>query len=271
MSHRRRSFLLYALVAVFFVTFPLIVLFANGYRLSKDWGIAETGGIHIASLVPGATLSIDGKKAENAGAFETGFFVQNFLPATYEVKVEKEGYTTWIKHISVQTQFVSEGFALLLPSDLRELSATTTAGEIADADVLFAAPQIKTEGILRSFPAGARMSRKVVISKQNGVYSASWRGTLDDVPYFFCTDECHPAIQLSGLPKDTLSFDFYPGRNDVLLVDTPATLYAYEIDQREPATLVPVFHGPHSGFRVADSGAVYVRVGTGAYGTIQLP
>lgn len=90
-------------LAVYFAS-----LYARGYRLDTENGGVSASGIFVIKSVPdGAEVYIDGefKTATNATI--------NVVPGTYDVKVEKEGFISWEKQITIEKEIVTERTAHL--------------------------------------------------------------------------------------------------------------------------------------------------------------
>lgn len=114
-KQRSRSFLL--LVLIFIIIAPLILLYSFGYRLDSSYTLQKTGGVFIHSDIANSSVFIDGKYFKNSGIFIRNTLIQNLTPnKKYKIKVQKNGYQSWIKDMAVYPSIVSEGRVLLLPN-----------------------------------------------------------------------------------------------------------------------------------------------------------
>ncbi|OGZ42147.1 MAG: hypothetical protein A3C80_01895 [Candidatus Ryanbacteria bacterium RIFCSPHIGHO2_02_FULL_45_43] len=122
-TYRRTLFLISSIL--FFIAAMIIVLFSLGYRLSKDGGIVKTGGLFIAS-VPSTEVQIfvNNKFVKKTALISRSIFMQSLTPATYNIRIEREGFHTWEKNIVVEPERVSEVRALMVkdPVDGKILS-----------------------------------------------------------------------------------------------------------------------------------------------------
>jgi len=105
-----------------------------------------------------------------------------------------------------------------------------------------------------------RELQKTIAWLDEGDVIVSWVGDEDLIPYFFCEADCKKLIGLS-FNEDITRFDFYPGRNDVLLVLTELGLYAAEIDDRSGQNVQPVYLGKNLDFRVQDGSTIVIKEG----------
>ena len=55
-----------------------------------------------------------------------------------------------------------------------------------------------------------------------------------------------------------LSFDFFPGRDDLLLLQLENGIYVSEIDDRSPQNVMPIVSGLGYDFKVKD-GRIYIK------------
>lgn len=120
----RRALLIFFIII--FITFtPLIIYYAQGYRIDWHSGrIVKTGALSIDSYPSNATIYLDGslgksnfiekilEKIKNilglrklAGTTPSIF--HNLTKDKYEVKVEKKGYWPWIKKLEIEKEKVT--------------------------------------------------------------------------------------------------------------------------------------------------------------------
>lgn len=91
-------------LAVFLLITPFLVLFARGFKI--DWEkrqIVKTGTIVVKTLPENASVYLN-DELERKNTPYTGRFI---LPGTYDVRVEKEGYQSWTKRLSIIPQLVT--------------------------------------------------------------------------------------------------------------------------------------------------------------------
>jgi len=86
----------------------LAIQFGRGYRLSRDGNLSGTGLLAANSYPAGALIVIDGQ-AYSKVTDDT----INLSPGVYQIKIEKEGYTSWQKNLSVEAGVVAQSNAEL--------------------------------------------------------------------------------------------------------------------------------------------------------------
>jgi hypothetical protein len=131
-----RKRILWILFFVFLVLTPILIGYSKGYRLDDALGLIQTGGIYLHSDVSNTSVFLDDEFVENNGAFIKNTLIQDLLPNRYyAVRVEREGYQSWVKVLSVKPNLVTEARVLMLPSvfDWKTILATTTIA-VSDAE-----------------------------------------------------------------------------------------------------------------------------------------
>jgi hypothetical protein len=118
MTKKGRSILFFALVLVFAIIAPGIILYSQGYRFDiKEMKFLKTGGIYVKAYPSGVNVSIDGKYKSTTSSFSRDLLVQNLFPASHAVKLEKTGYRSWEKSLKVEETKVAEAKFVILFSD----------------------------------------------------------------------------------------------------------------------------------------------------------
>ena len=87
-----------------------------------------------------------------------------------------------------------------------------------------------------------------------------WLGDENSIPYYFCKDEvCDTKIQIA-LKAAPLHFDFYPGKDNYVLVTMSDGIYAYEIDERWSAQNFSLLISDKKiDFRIGPAGTLYIK------------
>lgn len=107
--------LFWASLAIFFVMVPVVTLYALGYRLDDSWNLKKTGGIYVSSDISGSEIFFEGNFEDRTNLLQSGAFIDNLSPGTYQVQVLNEGYQPWKKNLEVNSQLVTEARAILIP------------------------------------------------------------------------------------------------------------------------------------------------------------
>lgn len=93
---------------------------------------------------------------------------------------------------------------------------------------------------------------------EDGSVIVSWIGKEDRNPYYYCTiEECKKSIKVN-FDKKILSFNFMPGRNDVIFVLNEEGLWATELDDRSVRNIQPIYFGDNIDFRINSNNRVVV-------------
>src|SRR3989344_2766887 len=122
----RKMILSTALVLILLICGTVIaVLYATGYRIVPKNGrtvVEGTGLLVLTSKPDGARVYVNNKLTTATDQ------TINLEPNTYEIKIEKDGYFTWKKKITIKEGEVSQAYALLFPTTPK-LEPITTTGE----------------------------------------------------------------------------------------------------------------------------------------------
>jgi hypothetical protein len=111
MRLKTRLGILIGFVVVFLVSAPITILYTSGYRWNwKKQRIEKIGVMFLRSKPNDATVMIDGETT----SFHTPARITNLLPGTYDVRVNKVGFSAWEKHLTVQSELTTfaEGIQL---------------------------------------------------------------------------------------------------------------------------------------------------------------
>lgn len=126
MKLKTRRTLLAACVILFLLIFPLVVIRNFGYSYDlKEKKLVRTGIIYItANPQDNIKIFVNGKeeneKLSVKGIFKKDYALYNLMPQTYNIRVSKDGYSGWEKHLSVSPGLITYAEPLLLslkPSD----------------------------------------------------------------------------------------------------------------------------------------------------------
>lgn len=91
-------------VILFLITTPILVLYARGFQI--DWNtykFVKTGAMVIKTHPTKATVFLNNRLKST----ETPLNLRFLPPADYEVRIEKDGYQTWTKRLTVRSQLVT--------------------------------------------------------------------------------------------------------------------------------------------------------------------
>lgn len=161
------------LVVAFIASLALIIAFARGYRIDlQKQNFTSTGIIAISAYPKASKVYING---ELKGVTDINITLP---PATYEVEVKKDGYTSWKKKITLKGELVPTLDVLLYPlnASLTPLTnlAPNKAISLAQSDkiLLFSENEDNTkDGIYLFEPSRGPLSfftpLKLIVLKKN--------------------------------------------------------------------------------------------------------
>jgi hypothetical protein len=214
--------------------------------------------------------------------------VKDLRPDTYSVKLVKDGYIDWKKNIEVMAEKVSEAYPFLIP---KQIVTTPVPAQIPKSAIasssLIANPEYKD--LLSFFATTTKVSvpikkvvvatstkatttypsiesKKLVIEKIGGDLKATWNGSSQDTPFYFCIqnkDGCVSNFVVYSA-QNIGTFNFYPSRNDVILVVVNSKIMVVELDKREPQNIVELYQSTTQealDFRVVDNETIVIKEG----------
>lgn len=198
----RRLFYLSATL-VFGLTSPLLLLYAQGYRMDfKHVRVIRTGGLLITSFPDRAAVTIDGSVlGSTTPRLHTGLY-----PGSYEVTVQREGFQTWREHVQIIAQKITALEATLLPTHpaITSFAITRTMSYSYD-------PHGKKLAIAHS-PEHGRMRLSTIDTKTNAFHDIAEMTGIE-----------HGTPQLSWSRQGTYLSILVPGKNFAILRSENAT------------------------------------------------
>ncbi len=274
---RRIYFIVFAIV--FIVCIPVVILYAVGYRLDATFAPFRTGGILVQNQFSDAQIVLNGVLEKRTNIFQRNIFLDNLKPGLYTIEVIKDGYQPWKQHLPVVVEQVSPTVVFMLPTNITFATVTpmivatpaTTIGTTTVATTSkkkVAIPEANPDyplaqklfAVASSTSATTtRLFQKVALVQGTSTVNMIWTGLLSDAPYQFCfIDICRETILLPLSYADRI--DFYPGRNDVVVISRGGKIYAQQLDIRDLPPAQQIYSGEKPDFRF-DGETIYVRDG----------
>lgn len=252
MTPKKKIIFLLGLVGIFIIVIPVLIFYSLGYRLNSQFRLVKTGGIYLVNNESDAVVMLNGKDMKRSNIFEKDMLIRNLVPNTYYVRIEKNGYRPWKKNVKVQEEKVEVCYPLLLPLKLNpqfvpkyllkdkikkkykanaEYTDAMKVFNTYDNPVKSMIPGWENSDIKKyKLDANRRLNKKVLLSRQGNKIYVKWIGMNDNRPFFI--DSAEKKLVYSS-DKNILSFGFFPGRKDSMLVLLDdLNLYAIEIDTR---------------------------------------
>ncbi len=106
--------------SIFVAVAPILTLYVQGYRIDfKNKKLTQTGGLFIKTINPKQVeVYLDDNLAAKTDFFFSSTLIENLLPKTYNIKVQKQNYYTWEKNLEVKEKQVVEAKNIVLfPKD----------------------------------------------------------------------------------------------------------------------------------------------------------
>jgi hypothetical protein len=116
---------------------------------------------------------------------------------------------------------------------------------------------------LMDIASSSVLSEKTMVREREGILAwieggnvvAIWARTEDPIPYYFCIETCKDSLVIDW-SEDITRFEFYPNRNDVVVVGTERGIYAVELDSRSQRNIQPILEAPGLDFRFENDGTL---------------
>jgi hypothetical protein len=124
LTTKQRTISISILAFIFIILAPIIILYSFGYRIDRQFTLQKTGGIFIHSTIPNASVFLDDEYVKDNGLFIKNVIIQDLTPnQSYSIRVQKDGYQSWVKDIYVYPTIVTEARLLMLPEkyEVREI------------------------------------------------------------------------------------------------------------------------------------------------------
>lgn len=272
LSKNRRLVYLLFFSAVFVICVPLFILYAKGYRfdINKAFQISETGGLYINTDQSGISIYVNGEIVRKTSIIQKSVFVQSLKPGTYQVSVSKDAFQTWNKTLKVFPEIVTEArsFSLKKEPTLTEITKNLNSGDVATSSSRIAVRNPEYALINALFATSTQSTfkvRNILVKNEGGRLHISWTGENDSIPNYFCESSVCKREIIINSDADVESFDFFPGRDDLLIIHLENGVYVSEIDDRSPQNIQSIVLGTDYDFRVKDGSEIYLKKDTKIY------
>ena len=116
MTRTTRRILFYCAIALFVGVSYVVLIYAQGYQYSfSEQKFIRSGALYV-NVNTSASVFINGKLKTSTSLLGNSASVGGLLPATYTVSVQKEGWSTWQKKVTIIAGFVEDfNHVMLLP------------------------------------------------------------------------------------------------------------------------------------------------------------
>ena len=114
----KRAIAFYVSVLLFFITLPILLSYALGYRIDyMALKAYKTGIIFINSTPSGAVIYINDKLYNNV----TPAQIEELKPGAYKVRVKREGFYPWEEELTVKPNMVTKADSIILFPIMQEM------------------------------------------------------------------------------------------------------------------------------------------------------
>lgn len=286
-SHKKRVIYFIVFSVLFLLCIPIIVLYSMGYTIdSTTFGLSGRGGIYVMVQEPGVNVYVGDDLKKTTSLFQKEVLVKGLRPKEYLVVVGSDEFWPWAKTVNVSEGEVSPLYPLLLPKELAVTVIPKADEMYAQVLKLFAvepkaspvaaknqaqvstnlgptSSTVSSEVVTKVIPASEIISRRNMrVWKDGNLVFAHWAGGNGDIipPYFCYKKECTDTIPIFEANMPIGRIDFYPDRDDVIIMTLDRSIYAVETDVRTYHNFYPLYQGTKPDWRVEDS-TIYIKDG----------
>ncbi|GEM_PF-1368504 len=116
MTTQIRRLIFYILIIIFFILTFFIIPYSNGWHFDFDtFKFVKLGGLYLNVEPTEAKIRVDKLNFEiKSGFMKSGILIANLFPKTYYVSIQKDGYQSWNKNLSVKPSLVTEIYQIIL-------------------------------------------------------------------------------------------------------------------------------------------------------------
>lgn len=263
LSPRKRRIYVLLMALLFFVSVPLALFYANGYRYEGGFGFLQTGGMYLTVSYDEATIFLDGEEIERTGFLNKSFYIDNLAPSSYDVRVTRKGAHEWNRTLRVEPQVVTKAdvvLPLLKPLFVRltrgGITSSTTRGVSADLYDTYSAA-------FRTYATSTK-AKDIVATIEHGDIRVRWMDPGRQPPDNFCfvPAACVPEIAVEAGGEQALSVGFFDG--GVVYATREGGVHFSEIDVRSTPTTVSLYPKAGAGARVVNDSLI-VKDGSALY------
>lgn len=130
MKRKNKIFLFFGCIGLFLLITPVIIFYSQGYRFDfEKRKITQTGGFFFKIRPKKAKIYINDRFKEETDFLFGSVLIENLLPNTYKIRVEKEGFQKWEKQLKIEEKKVTEAKNILLFPENLSFEVLTTGSE----------------------------------------------------------------------------------------------------------------------------------------------
>lgn len=271
--YKYRLFFLLFFVIIFIIGIPILIFYSAGYTFDRTLGVlSPRGGIYVYTPESGTSVFVGNELKNVSSFFKHEILVDGLKGGQYLVLAANDNDWPWAKLVTVKTGEVEALFPIMVPKVVADTQIKSTEANFLLAERLFATTTTESSVFLAATSTITNtIARKKVEAwlDSNNIY-AEWQGSNDAAPHYYCDDAnvCTQPVPVFPSVLPIRHIDFYPARNDAIILALDNGIYAVEIDRRPYQNFYPLYHGDAPDFRVSGN-LVFVK-DKGVYSTLNL-
>lgn len=247
-------------VLLFFIGFPVLVFYSAGYSWDDTFGISARGGIYVFTPEPNTSVFLGNELKNVSGFFNKELLLNDLKPDQYLVLATNDQFWPWAKVVEVTEGQVEALNPLLIPKVIEVEEIEKTDSIRRNLIAVFATTTVSAVPVTNSTSTpGALIKKNVKIWHSGAKLFAQWQGSSGVIPEYFCNGgNCTKPIQVFEAYDSIRTIDFYPSRDDAIILALDNGVYVIEIDKRPTQNFYPLYRGDSPDFRVYRN-QVYIK------------
>lgn len=251
LSSRKRRLYVWLFVAIFFISVPLALLYAGGYRYKSGHGFVQTGGIFVSIPYSDAAVFLNGEERGRSNILNRNFYIDDLAAATYEANVIRQGMHPWTRILVVEPKLVTDVDVFLVPQTLN--IAQVTASKTAASGTLQVSPQVFADYLaaFKKASATTTTSRLGTLQLEKGGVFLRWKKEEPVLPSIYCVrpSSCVNEVPVIGKEQGVSNAAFFSG---VVAYTTRRGIFIKEADIRPGPIIIPLYERSGADFRIID-------------------
>lgn len=273
----------YWITAGAFVLIALLILvaifYSKGFRFDlhrslNAVSLIRPGELVISGLESKDRVLVDGKEIPITVSSSTATI--SLSMGEHQIIISRSGAFPYAKTLWMNEREGVQLRPFLLPQIPLARSVRLDNAEGRSLRDLIVARKVPTEANPRRSDDPTGKGDVVVAYATGTSIIAVWNGSLETTPRAFCTGDtesgCGRFVEVTKLTEPLDGLEFYPGRNDVLIISTDGDIYAIELDKQPIQNFQPIYTSEKKALFMAvpQSTGIFI-LGTSTLLGIELP
>lgn len=237
-------------IAIVFILIAGGIFYSKGFRLDLHRSLnvisfIKPGDVVIKGLQEKDRVLLDGKEIPITISSSTATI--SLSEGEHQIIVSRDNAFPYAKTLWTNPNEGTTIHPFLLPMTPIARSVRFDNAEGKSLLNLIKARKVPTESAPRRSD-DPKETGDVVLAYATGTsIIAVWNGDSKTTPEAFCTGDtesgCGRYLLVTKLTEPLDGLEFYPGRNDALIISTGGNIYAIELDQRPIQNFQPIYTG----------------------------